>query len=168
MDELKIAGQYLRESVVFVPGDWTPVYGNKDVHTVWKDEKNTLIARVRMTLKMLFSKRDNLDDIFFKDFSFLKLMWHRISSIPIYLFDHKDVPDAIIRNSILCTWGEDADYLNLVNPNVGLLLASVLESSTDESLLPLAQEIIKAYNANEHSWAEYYKKENKNDNGIIK
>lgn len=91
---------------------------------------NALRPRVKRAWDSLF-KKDNLNDLFDPKTFWKRLRW-RLLYARMTLKTEKSFPDGGLQDgSILTQWEEDGEYIQLVQPSVGVLVANFLLEDPD-------------------------------------
>lgn len=140
---------------MFEPRDWnyTRSTNIKDITSKVPAEYEKLIPRIRRALGALYSSKGIFG---VKDFD-----WSVRSRISYFLFSLKrtpNTPDGILNNgSVITFWEEDGEYIQMMQPSVGVLLAEFLEAEPEN---PYAELITKELNRIQRG----YKKRIKNGN----
>lgn len=128
-DEVKEQAEYLRSYAThFAPRDWqwTRKHSIKTYYT------NTFMDRVKDSLwwvwrdakKRVLRQRSGVDELLFK------VSWWRMRKA--HWRAHNHVPDGHFEGAaVIAHWEEDGEYIQMVQPQVGALIADLMDAHPD-------------------------------------
>lgn len=128
----------------FAPRDWEYTRQTGIVHIRHREDTeghNHFTARYRRAFSSLFRK-DSLDR-FFSPTGWKNKLRYKIAYFKVQARVDNNLPDGALNGGRVITyWEEDGEYIQLVQPSVGILLADFLEAEpTNPHALKIVAEI---------------------------
>jgi hypothetical protein len=112
----------------FAPRDWDYTRDTDIAHIRFRSDtkgKNRFRFRLKSALKTLV--RSKTLGMFAPEGFWRGLVYQYFSFLYVLKLDHNTPDGSLNRGTVLTFWEEDGEYIQLVQPSVGLLLADFLE-----------------------------------------